>query len=353
MRVIVAGAGAIGGYLGARLALAGHAVTLVGRQPLADAVAAQGLTLIEPDRRSVVTDCRVVTSMVEAFSRSETFDLALITVKTYDTHAIIEQLRPYAQAVGCLLSLQNGVSSETLLGAAFGCEKVVAGTILNPVSVREPGVVVLEKRRGGIGLAFPPAGASAGPLVRHFGRAGFTVRPCADAYSMKWSKLILNLIGNASSAILDLNTMEIFADKRTFSLEIEALREALRVASADGVRFVGLPGYPVPLLVAAIRLLPLPLLQPILGPFVARGRGAKMPSLHVDLHGGKSRSEIDELNGAVVRLGERLGIRTPANALLVKTFTDLQARRAKVLEWKYRADRLWAAYVERAETVRA
>ena len=348
MRILVVGAGAIGGYVGAKMALAGHDVTLVGRQPLADAVAARGLRLIEPDGECEIRECRAVASVAAAFDASRRYDLVLFTVKTYDTQSAIDELRPYAQCVDRFLSLQNGVSGEDALSEAFGPERIIAGTILNPVSIREPGVVVLERRRGGIGIASLRIGESANRLTNQLAdqlrQAGFRTRAYADYRAMKWSKLLLNLIGNATSAILDLNTMEIFRDRRLFAVEVAAVREALRVARAQGIRFVNLPGYPVSLFAAAVRTLPLSLLQPVLIPLVAKGRGSKMPSLHIDLWCGKLRSEIDELNGAVARIGTRLNIPTPANALLLTIFKDLQSGRAERAEWRRRADRLWAIY---------
>ncbi len=348
MRILAVGAGAIGGYVGAKMALAGHDVTLVGRQPLANAVAARGLRLIEPDGEREIRECRAVASVKEAFEAPRRYDLALFTVKTYDTQSAIDELRPYAQNVDRFLSLQNGVSSEDRLSEAFDPERIIAGTILNPVSIREPGIVVLERRRGGLGIASLRIGELANRLTNQLAdplrQAGFRTRAYADYRAMKWSKLLLNLIGNATAAILDLNTMEIFRDRRLFAIEIAALREAMRVARAQGIRFVNLPGYPVSLFAAAVRTLPLSLLQPALIPLVAKGRGSKIPSLHIDLWSGKRRSEIDELNGAVVRIGARLNIPTPANALLVTIFKDLQSGRAGQAEWRHRADRLWARY---------
>ena len=345
MKILVFGAGAIGGYVGARLALEGHAVTLVGRRPLADAVAVNGLHLIEPGSQSVVDNCGVVTSAAEAFDHTDRFDLALFTVKTYDTGPAIDALSPFADRIHRLWSLQNGVSSEELLGGAFGREKVIAGTILHPVSIPAPGAVMLEKRKGGIGIAGLQADTLAvQSLAEELRHAGFHVRVYADYRSMKWSKLLLNLIGNAVSAILDLNTLQVFADRRLFAIEAAALRETIRVASADGIRFSGLPGYPVPLLVIALRLLPLPVLQPVMMPLAANGRGSKMPSLHIDLSTGKRGSEIDELNGAVVRAGARLNIPTPANTLLVDTLKQLLSGRVARSDWRHRADRLWKEY---------
>lgn len=346
MKVLVVGAGAIGGYVGLRLALAGHTLTLVGRQRLLDAAQARGLHLLDPQREWVVDDCNVVTSLTDAFANGQQFDVALLAVKTYDTHAAIDELRPYADRVDWIWSLQNGVSSETLLGAAFGRAKIIAGTILNPVSIPEAGVVVLEKLKGGIGLSHVDKSGRCAVewLASELRQAGFKVRTYMDYRSMKWSKLLLNLIGNASSAILDLTTIQTFGDKRIFTIEIAALREAIHVAHAEGVRFVDLPGYPVRLFVTAVRILPTTILQPILKPLAAGGRGNKMPSLHADLANGRQRSEIDELNGVVIRNATRLKLVTPANSILVETFEDLQTGQVARSEWRHRVEKLWTAY---------
>ena len=106
-------------------------------------------------------------------------------------------------------------------------------------------------------------------------------------------------------------------------MEIEQLREALRVMKAMRNSVVNLPGTPVRLLAFAIRYLPLHLSQPLLQKAVGGGRGTKMPSLYLDLHSGRGKSEVDYLNGAIVRHGERLGIRTPVNRLLNETLLGI------------------------------
>lgn len=345
MNVLMVGAGAIGGYVGARLARAGHAVTLVGRATLVDTMRSRGLRLIAPNGEWQIESCKATTSLDEAFANDARFDLALLAVKTYDTAQAIEQLRPYADRVDWFWSLQNGVENEELLGEAFGRAKIIAGTILNPVSIPEAGVVVLEKLKGGIGLAALDASAQGVEwLVDALEAAAFRVRAYDDYRAMKWSKLLLNLIGNASSAILNMTTMELFRDKLVFAIEVDALRETLRVARAKNIRWVNLPSYPVPLMVLALRLLPLPILQPLMVPLVAKGRGSKMPSLHVDLANGKEGSEVDALNGVVVREGERCGVATPANALLLETLHALQSGRVQRAAWHWRTDKLWIAY---------
>ena len=113
------------------------------------------------------------------------------------------------------------------LSSGFGAERVVAGTELNPISTPQPGVIVLEKWRGGVGLAPVVRGASVERWVRVFDDAVLPTRAYADYRAMKWSKLLLNLIGNASAAILDISTVEVFDDPRLFRLEMDMLRETV------------------------------------------------------------------------------------------------------------------------------
>ncbi|MCX7707204.1 MAG: hypothetical protein N2204_04275, partial [Anaerolineae bacterium] len=148
MRVLVIGAGAVGSFIGARLALAGHEVTLVGRPALVEAVRGGGLTLIEPDGSRRTADVTAVPDIADAFAAisgsdepglpSETYGLALITVKAYDTAAVIAELATAVAVPPLLLTLQNGVGNEEALAEAFGSHRVVAGAIDTPISVPAP-----------------------------------------------------------------------------------------------------------------------------------------------------------------------------------------------------------------------
>ncbi|MGD9100063.1 MAG: 2-dehydropantoate 2-reductase N-terminal domain-containing protein, partial [Anaerolineae bacterium] len=312
--------------VGGRLALNGHRVTLVGRKPLVDAVAAAGLCLRSPDDEAIVSGLRVVTSVASAAPHGS-FDLALFTVKTFDTEAAIAEMLAGEQEPNwgkpTILSLQNGVRSEEALAEAFGAARVVAGTELNPISVQQPGVIVLEKWRGGVGLAPVVPDASVARWVQVFDHVVLPTYAYADYRAMKWSKLLLNLIGNASAAILDMSTVEVFDDPRLFRLEIEMLRETVRVMRGLGIKPVKLPGYPSPLLAWGVRWAPFFLLRPIMRKMVAGGRGDKPPSLLLELRRGRRRSEVTELNGAVVRAGEQVGQPTPVNRALAETLGRL------------------------------
>jgi 2-dehydropantoate 2-reductase len=105
-------------------------------------------------------------------------------------------------------------------------------------------------------------------------------------------------------------------------LEIEMLRECLAVMEAQHIEVVDLPGTPVRALAFAAKL-PLWLSKPLLSRAAGSGRGAKMPSFHIDLYSGRGKSEVDYLHGAVVRAGKRTGVPTPVNELLTNTLQAL------------------------------
>jgi 2-dehydropantoate 2-reductase len=101
------------------------------------------------------------------------------------------------------------------------------------------------------------------------------------------------------------------------------LNEALAVMDSQHIPVCDLPGTPVRLLVGIVRSLPPFLSQMLLANSLGKGRGAKMPSFHVDLHSGRGQSEVDYLNGAVVRFGQRFGVPTPVNLWLNETLMGM------------------------------
>ena len=161
----------------------------------------------------------------------------------------------------------------------------------------------------------------------------------ADAASMKWSKMLTNLIANPTSAILDMTASEVFANKDLYKLEIDMLKECLAVMQAQRFEVVDLPGTPVRALAFATTL-PLWLSKPLLGRAAGTGRGAKMPSFHIDLHSGRGKSEIDYLHGAVVRAGEQCKVPTPVNKVLTETLLALTNRQISLEEFAHKPEKL-------------
>ena len=349
MRILVIGAGAIGCLVGGKLALAGEDVTLVGRPQFAAAVAAQGLRLRAGDTEEIIETLTAVGGMGEAFQHDARYDLAILTVKSYDTVTALDELSAAttAQTRPIVLSLQNGVGNEETIARAFGEGHVIAGTLTTPVSVTAPATIRIDRPSCTMGLS-PWSPSTPTPLIAATHatllRAGFKVKIYPHAQGMKWTKLLMNMMGNATSAILDQPPARLFEDARVVDVEIAAWREALAVMAAAHLPAVNLGSYPFAWLAPLIRIAPSALLRPILRDQVSGARGDKMPSLHIDLHQGKRNSEIGWLNGAVVARGKMLGVATPVNARLTDTVTSLMENPDLWAEWHGNVERLTMAH---------
>jgi 2-dehydropantoate 2-reductase len=314
VRVLIVGAGAIGSLIGHRLVRAGHEVTLVGRQPYVAAVRARGLGLEDGGRVTQVMNVRAVTNALDV--ADESFDLVLLTVKAYDAAEAAAQVERFTCRGVPILVLQNGVGGEEVVAKTLGEATILSAVITLSVEVLEPGLVRLATTRGGIGLAPTQTDESVAELAEAFREAGLRTCLYRDYRRMKWSKLLLNIVANASPAILDMLPDQVLADSRLFALEQAAFREAVAVMQALDLRPVSLPGYPVPIFVWTICSVPAWLLRPILRRVIVPGRGGKMPSLHIDLSMDKGKSEVEYLNGAVVRYAQELGLDVPVNRAL-------------------------------------
>ena len=255
----------------------------------------QGLRLRLKDKDYCVPD-PVVVSTVEEALRQGPFDVAIFAIKSYDTQAALEGLKPYAVALPPFLCLQNGVENEQRLAQVLGEDKVIAGSVTSAIGRRGAGDIILERLRG-IGIA--SAHTLTPTLVAVMQAAGLKARQYDSAPSMKWSKMLTNLLANASSAVLDMSPDAIFANPGLYWLEVQEYREALRVMAAQHIKVTDLPGTPVCLLSWLIEDFPPAYSRPLLVRSLGKGRGGKMPSFHIDLSSGRGGSEVDFLNGAV------------------------------------------------------
>jgi 2-dehydropantoate 2-reductase len=316
---LVFGAGAIGTYIGGSLLVHGNSVTFLEQPLVVSEVRQRGLTL-QMDKEAVhIPHPNIAASLDEAF-RNAPFDAAIFALKSFDTIPALKILAPYRDSMPPLICLQNGVENESILAEALGAERVIAGTVTSSIGRRATGEIIVERRRGlGLSSLHPESTM----FAKSFIAAGIDARLYDKPADMKWSKLLTNLVGNATSAILDLTPAQIFGQPVLFQLEIQQLREALAVMRASNLIAVNLPGVPVRLLALAAEHLPASIARFMLQRAVGRGRGLKMPSFHIDLHSGRGQSEVDYLNGAIVRAGKRSGVPTPVNALLNQTLLGL------------------------------
>lgn len=344
LKVLVFGAGAIGTYFGGSLALASHQVVFVEKPAVAEELHERGLRLdLTLDKRRQAKDASrvdpssfVVVSTLEDALRYGPFDVALFALKSFDTQTAMEGMKPFADKMPPILCLSNGVSNEPAIAAALGKEKVIYGTVTSAIGRRGAGDIVLERLRG-VGVA--RGHLLSEKLNQALNNAYLNSQLFDNANSMKWSKMLTNLIANPTSAILNMTAAEVFANKALYKLEIEMLRECLAVMEAQGFEVVDLPGTPVRALAFATKL-PLWLSKPLLARAAGAGRGGKMPSFHIDLHSGRGKSEVEYLHGAVVRAGEKCNVPTPVNQALTETLVALTNKEIPLEEFAHKPENL-------------
>jgi 2-dehydropantoate 2-reductase len=267
------------------------------------------------------------------------FDLVLLSVRTFDVAAALPDVARVVGRSGVLLALQNGVGTEEEIARFLGRDRILAGTLTVRPGVDEPGLVTRYSTSGGVALSTLDGRPVPHWVVEAFASTGLPASAVADYRSLRWSKLLLNMLGAASTAILDIDMPDLVRDGALFRLEQLAFREAGRVVDALGARTVSLPGYPVPLARLAMRL-PRPLAQPLIGPRLAGARGGQPPGMKADLQRG--RTEIETLNGAVVREAARLRIPAPVNAALTELTLDLTAHGERRAAFRRNPDALLA-----------
>lgn len=338
LNLLIVGAGAIGTYIGGSLLLSGQRAVFLDRADTAESISTNGMKLVIDGQTREIANPTFVESVPEALNLGP-YNAVLAAVKSYDTAALAEQLAPYRVKLPPILCMQNGVENESVYRAALGEEKVIAGTLTSAIGKPAPGIAIVERLRGiGVADGFEVSQM----IVDGFNQAGLQAQLYADAGSMKWSKLLTNLQSNATSAILDMTPAEIYAHQGLYELEARQVQEALEVMRRLDLRVVDLPGVPVRLLALMMQYMPPRFGRKLAARFLGRGRGDKMPSFHIDLHSGRGKSEVNYLNGAVVRFGEKLGVRTPVNQMLAGILQEMIEGNISLDTYRHQPDRLLA-----------
>ncbi len=291
--IAVMGAGAVGCFYGGMLARAGHEVTLIGRAQHVDAVRKSGLrvqtnTFDESVTMQASTDASAVRGA----------KLVLFCVKSPDTEAAGAALAPYLHKDAAILSLQNGVDNAERLAATLGRD-VIPAVVYVATEMAGPGHV----RHHGRGELVIGPSPSSERIAAAFGAAGIPVEVSGNVAGALWAKLIVNCSYNALSAITQLPYGKLVQGEQIPAVMRDVVDECLAVARASGVTVPG-----------------------DMHDTVAR-LASSMPnqfsSTAQDLARGK-RTEIEHLNGLVVRKGEGVGLSSPVNRVLVSLVKALE-----------------------------
>ena len=314
-RVAVLGAGAVGSYFGGMLARSGVQVTLIGRAAHVEAIRANRLLLDTVSFQERVA----VNASTETFAVRDA-DVILFCVKTTDTEDAARSLKPYLAPDAVLVSLQNGVDNIPRIRGASGID-ALAAVVYIAAAMPEPGHI---KHSGGGSLAlgeFPDRDSSSKssaplPAVRAtriaalFTAAGVPCRVSPDIEADLWSKFVMNCAGNAATGITQISYAHLAHSAVTRDIFSQVIAETVAVGRASGVK---LPE--VDFLSQGLQFL--------------QGVGSDATSSTAqDLARGK-RTEIDSLNGYVVRRGKELGIATPANLVLFALVKLLEEKAAE------------------------
>ena len=292
------GAGGTGGYYGGALARAGNQVTMVARGPHLAAIRATGLQV----NTVLLGDFHLDVDATDDMSSVGPVDLVIFAVKSYGTNAAIRDMGPLVGDDTMIISTQNGIDSERLLGEALGTEHVLGCAATVSAKIDAPGIVT---QGGGPGsLVIGEMGSAdlnaqgavterVNDLVERCKAAGLAAETHEDIVMAIWEKFIFICALSGMTALTRKPIGEIFSQPSTTEMYLQVLAEVAEVGRAEGV---ALPGDIAQNTLAATQARE---------PFIIGSMGH-------DLIAGNP-IEIGLLNGRVVELGKKHGIPTPAN----------------------------------------
>jgi len=292
MKIGIAGAGAVGCHYGSLLQQSGNDVSYLARGPHLEAMQKAGLHHVSGGRDRTI---RVkVGDQPDVLSGSE---VIIFTCKMNDLDEIIQAVRTVAGTETLLVTLQNGMEAPAMVAGAFTEQAVAAGTAFIGARIENPGTVI-HSAAGGMRLGLWRHGKGEEKfqmLVRALTEAGVPARQEGDVRRMLWRKLLWNCGFNAITAITRRYARDMAANEETLSIVREAMQETVTVANAGDVT-LGEED-----ILKHIR--------------VTLEMGAVKTSMWQDLDRGR-RTEVDFINGLVVRRAAEKGIEAPVNRML-------------------------------------
>jgi 2-dehydropantoate 2-reductase len=298
-RVAVVGAGAVGCYFGGMLARAGAPVTLIGRAPHVEAINRDGLFI-----DSIHFKEHVRVSAATGIGAVRDAQLILFSVKTVDTEATAKLLAPHLAPDTIVVSLQNGVDNVERINSAAGIQAIpavvyiaAAMTGLGRVKHSGRGDLIIGNHSGNPSPNHDTDKSELEEVAAIFTRAGVPCRISENVTAELWEKLIMNCAYNAMSALTRTKYGHIARDAGSIEVIKSVIIEAVAVGSAAGVQLSA-----DTMISAALKL-------------GSEAIPEALSSTAQDIARGKP-TEIDSLNGFLVRKGVELGVPTPVNQVL-------------------------------------
>jgi 2-dehydropantoate 2-reductase len=289
MKILVMGAGGVGGYFGAKLAAAGEDVWFIARGKHLEAMKLRGLSVRSTTESFLVPPHKIVGTASEA----GTVDVILFCVKSYDTEAAARQLVPSIHKNSVIISLQNGIENEELIKRTIRSGIVYGGVAYIYSTVTAPGEIT--RNEGPAKIVFGPMDNNltdqSNAIYDTFRRAGISVDLSSNIQQELWKKFIFITGASGVTALTRLTLGEILANPETRELVRNAMEETLAVAIAQHIA----------------------LDSSLIDTFfetLGRFKNDTRSSLYFDLVNGKPM-ELEALAGTVIRLGAHFSIPTP------------------------------------------
>ncbi len=325
MRIGIMGVGAIGGVIGGYLARAGRDVTLIDMWPAnVERIRSDGLkvTAIE----GVFTAEAPALHLSEVSAARPSFDVAILAMKSYDTPWATTFLLPYLATGGYVVSAQNGINEDTIADIV-GWPRVVGCVVTLGGAMYEPGHA--ERTSANDRTAFTvgePSGLITSRLTAFAGLLGDVgiTETTTNLWGHRWGKLATNSMSNALAGCAGMASAELRNDDEGRAISIRVVAELMAVATALGISVEPIGGVPAELFQRAAT--DPDARQQIADKMRAYGKslGAGRPSLAQDVIKGRS-TEVDFLNGVVVRKGREIGVPTPVNEQVVALTKRVEA----------------------------
>lgn len=341
-RMAFMGAGALGGYTGSYFAHHGEDVTLIDFWPEhIEAIRSKGLDLdgVSDPEKFVATKAKTLHGKdIATLSNQPPFDIIFIAVKSYDTERMTAAMLPYLAQDGFMVSLQN-CCNEEVIASIVGRERTV-GVIASSISVElyGPGRIRRMAEKGGAAHTVFRVGEINGQitgrvndLVSLFSKIDST-KATSNLQGERWTKLVQNGMSNGVSAATGLTGHERDNNDAIRRFSIQVAGEAIRVGHAMGLKLEKIGKFAPDQLEAASRgaAEALAEVEQILKTRKAANphAGIQRPSMAQDMQKGR-KTEIEFMNGLIVRKGREVSVPTPANERLVEAVLSVETGRIK------------------------
>jgi 2-dehydropantoate 2-reductase len=327
-KLAVLGVGAIGSTIGAYLTRAGSDITLVDLWPAhVEEMKHRGLKVTAQDEEFTVRVKAI--HLADMCSLRERFDAVFLSVKSYDSVWAATFIQPYLKPAGVLVSAQNSIN-EDWVAPVIGFTRTIGCVVTLGAGLYEPGHVTRTSSPSRPSFALGELNGMITPRVQELAKVLAPAGPAhvtANLWGDRWAKLTVNCMANALAGITGMNGEEMRASPEVFSVAVKIAGEALTVAQTLGVQVEPLGGIPAQAYLDAARGVGL---EELRRKRVEAGRsiGAGRPSLLQDVMKGR-HTEVDYLNGYVVRKGREVDVPTPMNEAIVQVTKRMEAGELK------------------------